>query len=527
MKRPFIFTLTLMLIVVVGGLLTWATAGWRSDKTSVPSAAEKTGRVARIKPDYSDCWLPPNIAPTNFLIEERGESYRVHVHSATQPGFVVACDGPGVVMPLEPWRELLGQTRGGQLYFDVYVQKADSDWLQFDSIVNWVAPEDVDSHVGYRLLGPVQVLFSNMGTYQRELSSYRQTPILESKEGSSHRCVNCHTYANNNPDSMFLHLRGGEGLAMLVAQNGRVKKIDTRSEFFSSPGSYGAWHPNEKTIALSFNSMTQFFHTVGNRCDVFAFDSDIGLYHVESNRIVSCPSISARDRVETFPTWSPDGKYLYFSSAEKRWQANNDQEGPVPSDYDEVRFDLMRISYDASTGSWGTLETVLAAEEVGQSIVEPRVSPDGRYVLVSMAEYGCFPVFVSSSDLHVIDLETGLHRPLTINSDQSDSWHSWSSNSRWIVFASKRDTGVFGRLYISYIDPSGREHKPFLLPQEDPAFYDSCKTNFNAPEFAIKAVSTPQREYLRAIYQSEAISAEYEPPAGRAPRTHNAPIGIE
>ena len=529
MKNRFILAVVLP-VVAVGGILAWAGVRWKSGAVRIPSAVKEAGRAARISPDYSDVWLPPNIAPTNFTIEERGESYRVHIHSATQSGFVVAGQGAGIVIPPDPWRILLDQSRGCQLYFDVYVQEDGSDWLQFERIVNWVAPEEIDSHVGYRLIGPVQVLFSNMGTYQRELGTYRQTPILESKEGCSQRCVNCHTYANNNPDSMFLHLRGGEGMAMLLAQDGRVRKIDTRSEFFSSPGSYGAWHPNEKSIALSFNSMTQFFHTAGNRCDVFAFDSDIGLYHVESNRIVSCPQISARDRVETFPTWSPDGKYLYFSSTEKRWQANNDQEGPVPSDYDEVRFDLVRISYDAATGNWGSLETVLAADEVSQSIVEPRVSPDGRYVLVTLTDYGCFPVFVNNSDLHVIDLETGTHRPLTINSDQSDSWHSWSSNGRWIVFASKRDTGLFGRLYLSYVDPSGQEHKPFVLPQQDPAFYDSCKTNFNAPEMAIKAVSTAQREFLRAIYESEAIPAQYDIPPGRETRRppgSNAPMGIE
>jgi dipeptidyl aminopeptidase/acylaminoacyl peptidase len=190
----------------------------------------------------------------------------------------------------------------------------------------------------------------------------------------------------------------------------------------------------------------------------------------------------------------------------------------------------MRISYDPATGTWGSLETVLAAEDVAQSIIEDSVSPDGRYVLVTLADYGSFPVFLNSSDLHVIDLNTGTHRPLSINSDQSDSWHSWSSNGRWIVFASKRDTGLFGRLYISYFDASGQEQKPFLLPQEDPAFYDTCRTNFNAPEFAIKAVSTPQRELLRAIYQTTAIPVEYDAPAdGQAPRNkapQEAPIGI-
>ncbi len=492
--------------------------------------AQAAGRVAQIKPDYSDCWLPPNIAPTNFVIHESDERYRVHIHSASQAGFVVASSGPKVIIPMEPWHKLLQQARGEELYFDIFGQRGDSQWVQYESIVNTVAPEEVDAYVGYRLLGPVQVLYTNMGTYQRELSSYRQTPILESKEGSSQRCVNCHTYANNNPDSMFLHTRGAEGAAMLVAQDGHAKKVDTRSDFFPSPASYGAWHPKGKIIALSFNSMVQYFHTTGNRCDVFAFDSDIGLYFVDSDRITSSPAIADRDCVETFPTWSPDGSYLYFSSTPKRWKTNNYKEGPVPADYDKIRFDLMRISYDEATDTWGTLETVLSADDVNQSVVEPRVSPDGRYVLVSTADYGCFPVFLTSSDLQLIDLQTGEHRPLTINSDQSDSWHSWSSNGRWIVFATKRDTGLFGRLYISYFDANGQEHKPFLLPQEDPTFYDTCKTNFNAPEFAIKAVSTSQREFLRAIYRTEAIPVQYDGPPRSGNRGESGaqtpPIGI-
>lgn len=530
MKRQRQLSL-LVMAIVAGGLVLYCGVRWQATTAELPAVSKKAGRTPDISPDYSDCWLPPNIAPTNFTVHEPGDQYRVHIHSAQLPGFVVEGSGPKIIIPLEPWRELLDQSRGGELYFDVYTRRSNTDWLQFDSIVNRIAPEEIDSHVSYRLIGPVAVMSSNMGTYQRELGTYRQTPILESLEGDSQRCVNCHTYANNNPDNMFLHLRGGEGTSMLLAQHGHARKIDTRSDFFPSPGSYGAWHPNEKIIALSFNAMAQYFHTTGNRCDVFAFDSDIGLYLVEDNEIVSTSQISAAEHVETFPAWSPDGKYLYFSSTEKRWEPSNYEEGLVPDNYDEVRFDLMRISYDAETGSWGSLETVLAADELGQSIIEPRVSPDGRYVLVSAADYGCFPVFLDSSDLHLIDLHTGTHRPLTINSDLSDSWHSWSSNGRWIVFASKRDTGVFGRLYISYFDPTGQEQKPFLLPQEDPNFHDTYRTNFNAPEFAVKAVSTPQRELLRAIYRTEPVAVKYQLPEGRkarpAPTQRRGPRRIE
>ena len=116
-----------------------------------------------------------------------------------------------------------------------------------------------------------------------------------------------------------------------------------------------------------------------------------------------------------------------------------------------------------------------------------------------MHQYGSFPVYQSSSDLYMMDLRNRRQWRLEINSDRSDSWHCWSSNSRWIVFASKRRDGLFGRLYFSYVEGDGSVHKPFLLPQQDPAFYDSFLENFNVPELIRSAVLADQRALLEAI----------------------------
>jgi hypothetical protein len=81
-----------------------------------------------------------------------------------------------------------------------------------------------------------------------------------------------------------------------------------------------------------------------------------------------------------------------------------------------------------------------------------------------------------------MELDTGEYRRLDVNSDFSESWHSWSSNSRWIAFSSKRRNGLFTRCYFSYVDPTGRVHKPFVLPQRDPDFYDSSLKTVSVPE---------------------------------------------
>ena len=69
------------------------------------------------------------------------------------------------------------------------------------------------------------------------------------------------------------------------------------------------------------------------------------------------------------------------------------------------------------------------------------------------------------------------------NSQDVDSYHSWSSNSRWVVFSSKRDDGLHTRLFIAYIDENGKLGKPFMLPQEDPISNKKFNKAYNIPEF--------------------------------------------
>ena len=136
-------------------------------------------------------------------------------------------------------------------------------------------------------------------------------------------------------------------------------------------------------------------------------DSALVCYRVESGKADSPQELADKDRLETYPTWSPDGKYLYFCSAPVLWK---DRNAVPPEDYDKLKYDLRRIPYDIATDQWGKAETVLSAEETGQSILLPRISPDGRFLLFCMCRYGCFPVYQPSSDLYLMDLATPTQR---------------------------------------------------------------------------------------------------------------------
>ena len=140
------------------------------------------------------------------------------------------------------------------------------------------------------------------------------------------------------------------------------------------------------------------------------------------------------------------------------------------------------------------------------SVCHPRISPDGRYLLYTVADYGTFPIWHPEADLQLMDLQTGAIDTLAIvNSEKSDTYHSWSSNSRWFVFASKRDDGLYGKPYFCYIDKDGKAHKPFCLPQEHPTFYDNNLKSFNAPELGKGKVTFDVHDVAKALKQ-EAIN---------------------
>jgi hypothetical protein len=134
-----------------------------------------------------------------------------------------------------------------------------------------------------------------------------------------------------------------------------------------------------------------------------------------------------------------------------------------------------------------------------------------------MCKYGHFPIHQPNSDLWVMDLATRKLRPLEINSNRADTWHSWSSNSRWVVFSSKRIDGLFARPHFTYVDEQGNFHKPFVLPQEDPNFYGFCLQTYNVPELMQGPVTIRERDLARGIVTPRQVLTPQGPAAFSTP----------
>jgi len=488
-----------------------------------PSLADHrpAGRLARVQPDYAEAVIPPNIAPMNFLVKEPGDRYAAAIRGEEGPEVRIFSRTGRILIPPRRWRQLLEANRGRKVAFDVYVRSGAGPWDRFDTFHLTVAKEEVDGFLVYRLLDAAFNLFGRMGIYERELSTFRERAILRT-EPLGGGCMNCHMFLNGSPENMVLHLRSSAkayGSGMLLVEAGHIRKIDTKTEIGPGLAAYGSWHPSGKLAAFSMNKVRQFFHNARAEVrDVVDLESDVVLYVVDSNSFTSTRHVADPDRLETYPAWSADGAHLYFCSAPITW---SDRDAVPPEGYDRVRYDLRKIAYDVRTGKWGEPQTVLSAEETGLSITLPKVSPDGRFVLFCMSDYGCFTVYQPSADLYMMDLDTGRYERLSINSQQADTWHSWSSNGRWFVFSSKRLNGLVARPYLAYVDHGGRVHKPLLLPQEDPRFYEGFLKTYNVPELIREPLSV-QGEAMGRVIRSDPWVTAQVPVTGATPATRRA-----
>ena len=345
-----------------------------------------------------------------------------------------------------------------------------------------------------------------MSINQRNLTNFKTSLILNN-DYFERGCLNCHTFCSNNPDKMMLAIRSSKyKSSTILIEDDVVKKIGAKF-------TYSTWHPTGKLIVFSYNKVRQFFNTAEDEVrNVIDLDSMLAYYDLDKQIIKTIPAFTGKDVLETYPAFSHDGKYLYYCAAKKLWSDDDDK--LPPDNYNKVRYDLVRISYDIEKDSWGLPETIVSSEKTKKSSLEPRISPDGRWLIFCMCDYGCFPVYRPSSDLYLIDLEnaqkTGIFTPqkLSANSDQSESWHSFSANSKWLAFSSKALRPRLTVTQFSYIDQQGNSTKPFILPQKNPAFYDSFTMTFSVPELVTGPVKNTHEQLARVVRGSKKIAVD-------------------
>ena len=454
-----------------------------------------------IYPDYIGVTIPAGIAPLNFNLPEAYD--RVFVQVTGSKGGALKVRGRWAAFPIRVWHELTRQNAGGTLTFTVLGRK-DGQWTQWRDFILYVSDVPLDDYgLTYRKMAPGYTTYSRIGIYQRDIHSFHEEPIIESTLTPG-QCMGCHTANATDPSQFMFHLRGKHG-ATLVQHDGAREWLTTKTDSTIGNVAYTYWHPDGRWFAGSINPVRQCFWTGDQRTiEVFDLASDLVVMDMDDHSLIVDPRFTTKDYLETSPAFTPDGKTLYFCKA---------RAFEVPRFVDSIRYDLVRVSFDAATGSLGDIETVIPASSEGHSISFPRPSYDGRWLMYNQADFSVFPIDHKEADLWLMDLSTGRTRPIDeVNSPFSESFHNWSSNSRWFLFSSRRDDGLYVQVYISSIDENGHCTKPFVLPQKNPRkYYHNTLYSFNVPDFTKAKVSFKTRGTYREVFSDERIQATVKP----------------
>ena len=317
---------------------------------------------------------------------------------------------------------------------------------------------------------------------------------------------------------MMFHTRMQNPGTMIVS-DGELVFVNLKDESMISAAAYNNWHPFLPIIAFSTDHTMQSFHTRDiTKVEVMESASDIIIYDVKKNRVQTVLNDSLE--FELFPSWSPDGKWLYYCSAHYEYKKGYEDTDELLENYRTLQYNLYRLSFDAETMTFGEPELVYDARSKNRSAVQPRVSQDGRYVVFAEGPWGLFHIWHTSADIGMLDLASSPASPQgengspaqegevgraslnlqPLNSDLPESYPSFSSNDRWLMFESRRDDGNYTRTYFAYFDKQGNVHKPFEVPAEDPEYFRLLLRSWSRPEFMKEPVRiTPRQFYEKAL----------------------------
>ncbi len=251
----------------------------------------------------------------------------------------------------------------------------------------------------------------------------------------------------------------------------------------SPDGQYVVSTVNESLFVTNFKNfryLQVFYPTRG----ILAY------YSRATGEMEALPGADDPTYVHVDPVWSPDGKWLVFARAEA---FDPFVEGQRPATYandpnePQIQYSLYRIPFNEGRG--GKAERIVGASDNGMSNTFPKISPDGKWIVWVKCKNG--QLMRPDGRLWIMPFEGGEPREMICNTDNMNSWHSFSPNSRWMVFSSKTNR-PYTEAFLTHIDEDGNDTPAILVPN---CTADNRAVNLpeflNAPYDALDSIDIP------------------------------------
>lgn len=438
-----------------------------------------------IYPDYKEVTIPANIAPLNFHYAVRNISKAKTTFSLGNKSITIK--GLEVEWSLSKWKTFLANAAGQTI-------KIEAEAVVDGKPVNdtwsiYVSEDIIDGYLTYRLIEPSYQMFNEVSIMERCIETFKETVICDYRK-TDNSCMNCHIHGQQRGDLSMYYIRGPHG-GSILNRDGKLRKLTLNTPGMLSGTVYGEIHPSGRFGIFSTNIILPSFHTVaGKRMEVYDSASDLTVADFDNNRMINLPHIARADKFETFPCFSADGNSVFYCIADTF---------PLPEEIEKVKYALVRATFNPENGQIGEqADTIWSGYANNASACHPKASPDGSWLMFTVADYGTFPLFHTESTLYLMNIQTSQIKALdSIKGNKSDTYHSWSSNSRWFVFASKRGDGQYGKPYFCHLDAQGNLTKPFVLPQKSSRFYEYNLKSFNVPDIGKASTGMTLRDAQR------------------------------
>jgi len=320
-------------------------------------------------------------------------------------------------------------------------------------------------------------------------------------------CASCHQFSNDGRlISMEMNYRGDSG-AHVIAPVGKTIALSSSHFMTWSDFPKPDLLPPTRGVFAKLSPGGNFMIGTVNEIAFFALTNDpafcqlffptygvLAWYAVDARQFHSLPGADDPAFVQTDPSWSGDEDYVVFARARTRNAYHEDitnirtrvEEADIQTLNRKypIQFDLYRIPFNHGRG--GVPEPLEGASHNGMSNYFARYSPDGRWIVFTRSQSGI--MLQPDSELFIIPATGGPARRMRCNRRRFNSWHSFSPNGKWLLFASKANS-QFTEIFLTHIDQNGMDSPPVCLSRfSDSRFAANVPEFVNLPATAIRRI---------------------------------------